>query len=78
MELYTGEMLFPTHDNIEHLAMIETVIQQEFPRSMTMRAGKNARKLIRNDGRIDWPEGASGQQSLRLVRATYYIWKIET
>ena len=60
-------MLFPTHDNIEHLAMIETVIQQEFPRSMTMRAGKNARKLIRNDGRIDWPEGASGQQSLRLV-----------
>ena len=24
-ELYTGEMLFPTHENIEHLAMIEKI-----------------------------------------------------
>lgn len=23
IELYTGEMFYPTHENIEHLAMIE-------------------------------------------------------
>ena len=23
MELYTGSLLFPTHDEVEHLAMIE-------------------------------------------------------
>ncbi len=23
MEMYTGEMLFPAHDNLEHLAMME-------------------------------------------------------
>ncbi len=25
MELYSGELLFPTHENYEHLAMIEKV-----------------------------------------------------
>ena len=34
-ELYTGEMLFPTHDNIEHLAMIEK-IAGPIPREMTL------------------------------------------
>lgn len=24
-ELYTGELLFETHENVEHLAMIETI-----------------------------------------------------
>ena len=36
-ELYQGELLFATHDNIEHLALIERVIGL-FPRKMLKRA----------------------------------------
>ena len=36
-ELYQGELLFATHDNIEHLALIEQVIGP-FPRKMQKRA----------------------------------------
>lgn len=36
-ELYQGELLFATHDNIEHLALIERVIGL-FPRRMLKRA----------------------------------------
>ena len=36
-ELYQGELLFATHDNIEHLALIEQVIGH-FPRNMLKRA----------------------------------------
>jgi dual-specificity kinase/CDC-like kinase len=38
-ELYQGELLFATHDNIEHLALIERVIGN-FPRAM-VKAAKN-------------------------------------
>ena len=36
-ELYQGELLFATHDNIEHLALIEQMIGP-FPRRMLKRA----------------------------------------
>lgn len=36
-ELYQGELLFATHDNVEHLALIEQVIGP-FPRRMLKRA----------------------------------------
>ena len=36
-ELYQGELLFATHDNIEHLALIEQVIGP-FPRRMLKKA----------------------------------------
>jgi hypothetical protein len=42
--LYQGELLFATHDNIEHLALIEKVIGP-FPRGFLKRAG-NAEMVI--------------------------------
>ena len=36
-ELYQGELLFATHDNVEHLALIEQVVGP-FPRRMLKRA----------------------------------------
>ena len=27
MELYVGELLFPTHENVEHIALIEKVVE---------------------------------------------------
>lgn len=42
-ELYQGELLFATHDNIEHLALIQQVVGP-FPRRMLKRA-KNSQLI---------------------------------
>lgn len=33
-EIYTGELLFPTHDNLEHLVMMDKITQSSFPLCM--------------------------------------------
>lgn len=43
-ELYQGELLFPTHNNVEHLALMEHVIGHSFPRRMLQNA--RARDLV--------------------------------
>jgi dual-specificity kinase len=37
LELFTGEATFQTHDNLEHLAMMERIFGK-LPRAMTSRA----------------------------------------
>ena len=37
-ELLTGELLFPTHEDLEHLAMMERVLEEEVPRDLGERA----------------------------------------
>jgi serine/threonine protein kinase len=44
-ELYQGELLFATHDNVEHLAMIERIIGP-FPNRMLHRASLYNRQLV--------------------------------
>jgi serine/threonine protein kinase len=59
-ELYTGDMLFPTHNSIEHLALIIKLIG-EFPEWMVISSSKEMRECFRqgkNNARIwelDWP-----------------------
>ena len=78
-ELYQGELLFATHDNIEHLALIERIIGP-FPRRM-IKAAKTtgsqsdiAKEAFDSDGRHRMdrtlpPESASFvRQSPRLER----------
>ena len=43
-ELYTGELLFATHDNLEHLALMERIIGP-FPRRMLQRANHFSSQL---------------------------------
>ena len=45
VELYQGELLFATHDNVEHLALIERIIGP-FPRSMIKKARSCAPQLV--------------------------------
>ncbi|CAK0805530.1 unnamed protein product, partial [Prorocentrum cordatum] len=40
MELYTGELLFGTHENLEHLALMEAILDQSLPTSMLSKAPK--------------------------------------
>ncbi|KAL6281022.1 hypothetical protein ACE6H2_017903 [Prunus campanulata] len=66
VELCTGEALFQTHENLEHLAMMERVLGP-LPQHMLKRADRHAEKYVRR-GRLDWPEGAASRESIRAVQ----------
>ncbi|KAI4984629.1 hypothetical protein ZWY2020_017259 [Hordeum vulgare] len=65
VELCSGETLFQTHENLEHLAMMERVLGP-LPRHMLERADHHVQKYIRR-GRLNWPEGATTRESMRAV-----------
>merc|ERR1719387_2828658 len=63
MELYTGELLFGTHENLEHLALMERALDP-LPEKMLANAGRSIKEkyLIQNGNgswRLHWPEKAS-------------------
>jgi dual-specificity kinase len=43
VEMYTGEALFQTHDNLEHLALMEAILGRSLP-SMMIRRARGARR----------------------------------
>ncbi|KAK1286275.1 Serine/threonine-protein kinase AFC1 [Acorus calamus] len=66
IELCSGEALFQTHENLEHLAMMERVLGP-LPQHMVNRADRRAEKYFRRGVRLDWPEGATSRESMRAV-----------
>ncbi|KAJ0979428.1 hypothetical protein J5N97_014902 [Dioscorea zingiberensis] len=66
VELCSGEALFQTHENLEHLAMMERVLGP-LPQHMVSRADRHAEKYFRRGTRLDWPEGATSRESMRAV-----------
>ncbi|KAL2509362.1 Serine/threonine-protein kinase AFC1 [Forsythia ovata] len=66
VELCSGEALFQTHENLEHLAMMERVLGP-LPQHMMMRADRQAEKYFRRGAKLDWPEGATSRESMRAV-----------
>lgn len=66
VELCSGEALFQTHENLEHLAMMERVLGP-LPQNMVTRADRRAEKYFRRGVRLDWPEGAASRESMRAV-----------
>ncbi|GMY14971.1 serine/threonine-protein kinase AFC2 isoform X1 [Fagus crenata] len=65
VELCTGEALFQTHENLEHLAMMERVLGP-LPQHMLKRVDRHAEKYVRR-GRLDWPDGANSRESIKAV-----------
>lgn len=66
MELCSGEALFQTHENLEHLAMMERVLGP-LPQHMVVRADHHAEKYFRRGARLNWPEAATTRESMRAV-----------
>ncbi|TVU34320.1 hypothetical protein EJB05_16151 [Eragrostis curvula] len=62
-----GEALFQTHENLEHLAMMERVLGP-LPEHMIRKASSSAQKYFRRGTRLNWPEGAVSRESIRAVR----------
>eukprot|EP00252_Welwitschia_mirabilis_P023420 TRINITY_DN6605_c0_g1_i4.p1 TRINITY_DN6605_c0_g1~~TRINITY_DN6605_c0_g1_i4.p1 ORF type:complete len:127 (+),score=23.37 TRINITY_DN6605_c0_g1_i4:77-457(+) len=67
VELCSGDALFQTHENLEHLAMMEQALGP-IPHSMIRRASENAIKYFRHGKELDWPEGASSKESIHAVQ----------
>ncbi|XP_042482117.1 serine/threonine-protein kinase AFC3 [Macadamia integrifolia] len=67
VELCSGEALFQTHENLEHLAMMERVLGP-LPEHMVRRASRGAEKYFRRGARLNWPEGAVSRESIRAVK----------
>jgi CDC-like kinase len=59
-ELYMGLTLFQTHDNREHLAMMERILG-----SIPYRMGKRSKTKYFYHGRLDWNEKTSAGQYVR-------------
>ena len=60
-ELYSGELLFPTHENVEHLALMEKM-SGSFPKWMIDQARDefdncflDDEKAKQNGFRMNWP-----------------------
>ncbi|CAH9106253.1 unnamed protein product [Cuscuta epithymum] len=66
VELCTGESLFQTHDNLEHLAMMERVLGP-LPDHMVQQANRGAEKYFKRS-RLNWPQGAVSRESIRSVK----------
>lgn len=64
VEFFTGEALFQTHDNIEHLAMMESVLGP-IPTHMIHSASKEAKNWFINN-KLKYPP-SSTRQSRRLL-----------
>jgi serine/threonine protein kinase len=65
IELYTGSVLFDTHENREHLALTEKILGP-FPEWFSKKTSESARKYFK-DGRLRWPEMASSEKSIDKV-----------
>lgn len=70
VEFFTGEALFQTHENLEHLAMMEVV----FGQMPTSRFGKNGVKtkpewFSGNTTKVNYPLPTTSKQSKKYVKA---------
>jgi Protein kinase domain len=66
VELITGRALFQTHENLEHLAMMERVLDR-IPSDLARRASSDARKYFSKDDALLWGSSAS-RKSIKAVQ----------
>jgi len=71
-ELYTGELLFGTHENLEHLALMEKTLEPMQPRLLNRTSKEIKEKYLmhsrKRDGyRLAWPEKNQSSSSERHV-----------
>ncbi|GAB5591468.1 serine threonine protein kinase CMGC group [Umbelopsis nana] len=66
VEFFTGDALFQTHDNLEHLAMMEVVLGKIPER--TLRQARHTQKYFES-GRLNYPNDETTKQSRKYVKA---------
>ncbi|ODQ54814.1 kinase-like protein [Saitoella complicata NRRL Y-17804] len=70
VEFHTGEALFQTHDNLEHLAMMEQICGKVPSRVKDkVQRSKDGSKFFGRDGKLDYPNDDTTRQSRKYVKA---------
>ncbi|KAL0087755.1 kinase-like domain-containing protein [Phycomyces blakesleeanus] len=67
VEFFTGDALFQTHENLEHLAMMEAVLGK-VPLRISRNASREPQKYFDN-GKLRYPTNETSRQSQKYVRA---------
>lgn len=80
VEFFTGDALFQTHDNLEHLAMMEAVVGSRIDthlvqavNKMSTRSGGNAASKYFKRLRLDYPTAETTRGSRRFVKAMKHL-----
>ncbi|KAI0360089.1 CMGC/CLK protein kinase [Trametes cingulata] len=68
VEFYTGVALFQTHDNLEHLAMMEQVMGK-MPERFARSGARAKPEYFKEGSKLDWPKPKATKQSKKEVRA---------
>lgn len=73
LELYSGELLFGTHENVEHLALMEKVVAPFSSSLLEATPSQVKQKYLQQDAQkgswqLDWPAKASSRASQQHVR----------
>ena len=68
VEFYTGIALFQTHDNLEHLAMMEQVMGK-MPERFARAGARSKPEYFKEGSKLDWPKPKATRQSRKEVRA---------
>ena len=61
--------LFQTHDNLEHLAMMEQVMGP-MPERFARSGARSKPEFFKEGAKLDWPKAKSTRQSKKDVRST--------
>ena len=64
----TGDALFQTHDNLEHLAMMARVLGPP-PPALAKACKNEVARLFGSAGNLRWPPDKAARKSLRAVEA---------
>lgn len=68
VEFYTGVALFQTHDNLDHLAMME-IVMGRMPERFGRQGVRSKPEYFKEGPRLDWPKPKATRQSKKDVRA---------
>ncbi|KAH8916841.1 kinase-like protein [Atractiella rhizophila] len=66
VEFYTGQALFQTHENLEHLAMMEVVFGR-MPQGLARQSAKNRPEFFKGT-KLDFPNSSTNRQSRKFVK----------
>jgi dual-specificity kinase len=69
VEFFTGVALYQTHDNLEHLAMMEAVMGK-MPERFARAGARSKPEFFKEGAKLDWPKPKASRQSKKDVRAT--------
>ncbi|OLY85086.1 Serine/threonine-protein kinase AFC1 [Smittium mucronatum] len=67
IELLTGQVIFQTHENLEHLAMMESLLGK-IPSHMVDKVNHSLKHQFFKGGILEYPNNSTSSKSLRNVR----------